>query len=163
MKQNHQNHYSQTGSRPAGDFNVEEMVRDALNYAREAVSQAGLTADMSNGWFETAANHAPRSRTKSAPLTKLGATIEETDSSIRIKLPFSEGMHPRHYRFFITTRSFTWTGKQQEHPQTVQLPAFVEKRTAKAVFKNGIMHVQIQKTKPDDTAHEIYVRYLDES
>ncbi|GIQ67634.1 hypothetical protein DUZ99_11215 [Xylanibacillus composti] len=148
------------GPWPRGGLNVEEMVQHAMNTAMKAVKQAGLAA-FPNEWFPASARQSARSEDAASALAPLHAEIQESESFILIKLRFPANAHPRQYRFFVATRSLTCTGKQQEQPQTIRLPAYADKRTAKAVYKKHVLFIRVRKMKVDDTAHEIYVRYSD--
>ncbi len=142
-------------------LNVDRMVQNAMDVAKRAVEQAGLAAAPNTDRQRSSSHSASRARSRAASLAQLQSETEQSATSVTIKLTFPTGAHPRQYRFFITSQALIWTDQQQQQRHSLPFPAFVAKRSARAVFHNRTLTIRIRKDQKDEPAHEIYVRYTD--
>ncbi|SFL44479.1 hypothetical protein SAMN03159341_10697 [Paenibacillus sp. 1_12] len=88
---------------------------------------------------------------------KTNTEIFETHHYVIIKFKLPQPSNP-----IVKARAdrVTIEDKPLLKKQSVKLPCLVVPRSSKASYKNGILQIKMRKRKVDQTAYDVYVRYL---
>ncbi|ANE45444.1 hypothetical protein SY83_02900 [Paenibacillus swuensis] len=102
---------------------------------------------------------------RSLPLTApvypraLRAETFETHNSVIVKIRIPPKIKLRNLRVLIHPGHIKVEGLHRSRPQIIKLPTLVNKKRSKAVYRDGILQIQIRKhTANGGGYHEVYIR-----
>ena len=91
-------------------------------------------------------------------LSRIESKVYETRRYVHVKLNLPSYVKPENIRVFAGFQSVSVRGKELADPVNVQLPSAVNRRQYKAVYKNGLLHIQLRKSNLE-TERELFIEY----
>lgn len=87
--------------------------------------------------------------------------IFQTHNNVIVKVHIPDKEEARGLSAFVGVNRIRLEGLREDRKQTVKLPAHIQPESCKAVYKNGVLQMQLRKEKISERMHEVNVRYLD--
>lgn len=87
--------------------------------------------------------------------------VFETHNNVVVKIHIPDKEQARNMNAFVGVNQIKLEGLPDNRNQVVKLPSHIVPESCKAVYKKGVLQMQIRKVKISERMHEVNVRYFD--
>jgi HSP20 family molecular chaperone IbpA len=98
------------------------------------------------------------SKTPQSSKTPLQTEVFETHRNVIARIRIPDNIEPRKLQVFVSLYHLKIEGPEGKK-HTIELPATVDSRACKAVFRDGVLQVQMRKQARGERFDEVYIQF----
>ncbi|TMV50163.1 hypothetical protein FE783_11410 [Paenibacillus mesophilus] len=87
--------------------------------------------------------------------------VFETHNNVVVKIHIPDKEQARNLSAFVGINQIKLEGLPDDRSEVVKLPSHIVPESCKAVYKKGVLQMQIRKVKISERMHGVNVRYFD--
>lgn len=87
--------------------------------------------------------------------------IFETHNNVIVKIHIPDKTQAHNLKSYVGVNRIKLEGLPDDKKQSVKLPTHIVPESCKALYKNGVLQMQMRKTKISDRMHQVNVRFQD--